>query len=209
MREKRFVITIGRKYGAGGGEVGRMLAEQLGMPFYDKKILQMVSDESGIKESYFHMADEKPGDNIIYRLAKSITPKLKKPSIGSDLLSDDNLFLFQSELLQKLADEHNCIIAGRCADHVLQGRVELVKIFITAGEEKRIDNMATRLSIPKDESKKNMKKIDKQRSEYYTYYTGKDWSSADNYDLSINTQVVGVEKSVEIIKEYLKTRELL
>ncbi len=209
MSEKRFVITIGRKYGAGGGEVGRMLAEQLGMPFYDKKILQMVSDESGIKESYFHMADEKPGDNIIYRLAKSITPKLKKPSIGSDLLSDDNLFLFQSELLQKLADEHNCIIAGRCADHVLQGRVELVKIFITAGEEKRIDNMATRLSIPKDESKKNMKKIDKQRSEYYTYYTGKDWSSADNYDLSINTQVVGVEKSVEIIKEYLKTRELL
>ena len=92
---KRLVITIGRQYGSGGREIGARLSEELGVGFYDKNILRMDSDESGIKESFYHMADEKAGDKLLYKIVKSLTPELGKPSLGPDLVAADNLFRFQ------------------------------------------------------------------------------------------------------------------
>ena len=105
MAEKRVVITIGRQYGSGGAETGKKLAEELGIGFYDKNILRMNSDESGIKESYFHLADEKAGNKLLYKIIASLTPEKGAPSFGSDLISADNLFRFQSEVIRKLAAE--------------------------------------------------------------------------------------------------------
>ena len=117
---KRLVITIGRQFGSGGCEVGTKLAQELGLDFYDKNILRMNSDESGIKESYYYMADEKAGNKLLYKIIKSLTPEKGAPSFGSDLTSADNLFRFQSEVIRKLAAEEDCIIMGRCADYVLE-----------------------------------------------------------------------------------------
>ena len=112
MGDKKLVITIGRQYGSGGNEIGRKLAGELGIDFYDKNILRMNSDESGIKESYFHLADEKAGNRLLYRIISSMTPEMRGPSFGSDLISADNLFRFQSEVIRKLAEEQSCVIVA-------------------------------------------------------------------------------------------------
>ena len=113
--ENKLVITIGRQFGSGGCEVGTKLAQELGLDFYDKNILRMNSDESGIEESFYYLADGKAGNKLLYKIIKSLTPEKGAPSFGSDLISADNLFRFQSEVIRKLAAEENCIIMGRCA----------------------------------------------------------------------------------------------
>ena len=107
--ENKLVITIGRQFGSGGCEVGTKLAQELGLDFYDKNILRMNSDESGIEESFYYLADEKAGNKLLYKIIKSLTPEKGAPSFGSDLISADNLFRFQSEVIRKLAAEENCI----------------------------------------------------------------------------------------------------
>jgi len=103
--KKKIIITIARQYGSGGADTGKKLAEDLGISFYDKNILRMNSDESGIKESYFHLADEKAGNRLLYKIINTLTPEKGAPSFGSDLISADNLFRFQSEVIRKLAAE--------------------------------------------------------------------------------------------------------
>ena len=132
MGEKRKIITIGRQYGSGGREVGEKLAKELGVHFYDKNILRMNSHESGIKESYFHLADEKAGNRLLYKIISGLKPELTQPSYGADVVSADNLFKFQSEVIRKLAAEESCVIIGRCAEYILEGTQGLLRIFIYA-----------------------------------------------------------------------------
>lgn len=203
MAEKRLIITIGRQYGSGGFATGKRLAEDLGLGFYDKNILRMNSDESGIKESYFHLADEKAGNKLLYKIISSMTPEKGSPSFGSDLISADNLFRFQSEVIRKIAAEQNCVIIGRCADYVLEGTDGLERIFIYADPDAREARiLAKELYDPKD-VKKNIKRIDRERRDYHRYYTGRDWEDFSNYDLIINTTKMGVDGAVELIKSYL------
>lgn len=203
---KRLVITIGRQYGSGGREIGARLSEELGVGFYDKNILRMDSDESGIKESFYHMADEKAGDKLLYKIVKSLTPELGKPSLGPDLVAADNLFRFQSEVIRKLAAAKDCVIIGRCADYVLDGMDGLVRVFLYADMDYRVERI-TRLGYydPKD-VKKNIKRIDRERRDYHRYYTGKDWENVENYDLMLNTARLGTDGAVEAVKNYLALR---
>ena len=136
---KKFVITVGRQYGSGGAEMAKRLGERLGRHVYDKEILKMTSEESGIRESYFHLADEKAGNKLLYRIIHSLIPENGTPSLGSDLISSDNLFRFQSSVIRKLAQEESCIIIGRCADYVLDGTENLVRLFVYAEIEERIN----------------------------------------------------------------------
>ena len=119
MEEKRLIITIGRQYGSGGSETAVKLGKALGLNVYDKEILRMTSDESGIRESYFHLADERAGNKLLYRIIHSLIPENSTPSLGSDLVSADNLFRFQSSVIRRLAQEESCIFVGRCAEYVL------------------------------------------------------------------------------------------
>lgn len=203
MAEKKIIVTIGRQYGSGGREVGSKLAEQLGFGFYDKNILRMNSDESGIKESYFHMADEKAGNKLLYKIISGLKPEAGQPSFSSDLTTADNLFRFQSEVIRKLAQAESCVIIGRCADYILDGTEGLLRVFIYADMPHRIERI-TRLGYyePKD-VEKNIRRMDKERRDYYRYFTGKNWEDMLNYDLMINTASAGVDGAVEIIKRYL------
>ena len=207
MKEnKRLVITIGRQYGSGGREIGARLAKDLGLGFYDKNILRLNSDESGIKESFYHMADEKAGNKLLYRIVKSLAPELGTPSLGPDLIAADNLFRFQSEVIRKLAAEEDCVIIGRCADYVLDGFDGLVKVYLYADMDYRVERI-TQLGYyePKD-VKKNIKRIDRERRDYHRYYTGRDWENVENYDLMLNTARLGTEGAVEAVKGYLRLR---
>ena len=190
------------------GNLKPEIAEELGLGFYDKNILRMNSDESGIKESYFHLADEKAGNRLLYRIISSMTPEMRGPSFGSDLISADNLFRFQSEVIRKLAEEQSCVIVGRCADYVLEDadNIELVRIFIYSDMDARIRRVKEKELYAPEDIKKNVKRIDKERRNYYRYYTGRGWADPENYDLLINTSTAGIKGSVRMIEEYIKIR---
>ena len=207
MKEnKRLVITIGRQYGSGGREIGARLAKDLGLGFYDKNILRLNSDESGIKESFYHMADEKAGNKLLYRIVKSLAPELGTPSLGPDLIAADNLFRFQSEVIRKLAAEEDCVIIGRCADYVLDGFDGLVKVYLYADMDYRVERIKELGYYEPKDVKKNIKRIDRERRDYLRYYTGRDWENVENYDLMLNTARLGTEGAVEAVKGYLRLR---
>lgn len=205
MAEKKLIITIGRQYGSGGSDTGKRLAEDLGIGFYDKNILRMNSDESGIKESYFHLADEKAGNKLLYKIINSLTPEKSAPSFGADLISADNLFRFQSEVIRKLAAEQSCVIIGRCADYVLAGTEGLVRVFLYADMESRTERIHSKELYDSKEVEKNIRRIDRERRDYHRYYTGSDWEALSNYDLIVNTSKIGVDGAVKVIKDYIHT----
>ena len=197
MKEgKKLIVTIGRQYGSGGSEIGARLAKELGIHFYDKNILRMNSDQS-----------EKAGNKLLYKIVKSLTPEKGSPSFGSDLVSADNLFRFQSEVIRKLAAEESCVIMGRCADYVLEGAEGLVRVFLYADmeyREKRISDLG--YYEPRD-IRKNIKRSDRERRDYHRYYTGRDWENVENYDLMLNTASLGTEGAMEAIRAYLRIKE--
>ena len=207
--EKKLIITIGRQYGSGGAEVGKKLGKKLGIDVYDKEILRMTSNESGIRESYFHLADEKAGKKLLYKIIQTMVPENTNPSLGSDLVSADNLFRFQSSVIRKLAQEQSCVFIGRCADHILEGTENLVRIFIYADMDARVERIREKGYYAEDEIVKNIKRMDKERREYHSYFTGKDWEALENYDLIINSAKLGTDGCVDCIIDYLKTRGLL
>lgn len=208
MEAKKLVITIGRQYGSGGAEIGKLLGKDLGLHVYDKEILRMTSDESGIRESYFHLADEKAGNKLLYKIIDSLVPENDAPSLGSDLVSADNLFRFQSAVIRRLAQEESCVIIGRCADYVLRGMdgLDLVRVFIYADMEDRIWRITEKGYYMEGEVAKNIRRIDRERRDYHRYYTGKGWEELENYDLLLNSAKIGVAGCVESIKNYLKIR---
>ena len=207
--EKKIIITIGRQYGSGGAEVGKKLGQKLGIEVYDKEILKMTSEESGIRESYFHLADERAGKKLLYKIIQSMVPENTNPSLGNDLVSADNLFRFQSSVIRKLAQEQSCIFIGRCAEHVLAGTENLVRIFISADMDARFERIKAKGYYEEDDIIKNIKRMDKERREYHNYFTGKDWEALENYDLILNSSQIGTDGCVECIVDYLKVRGLL
>lgn len=204
MEKRKMIISIGRQYGSGGSEVGAKLAERLGIGFYDKNILRLNSDESGIKESYFHLADEKAGNRLLYRVMNSLIPDQKMPSFGSDLVSADNLFRFQSEVLRKLAREESFVIMGRCAGYVLAGTEGLIRIFLYGDEDARIARIVEKGLCTEEEAPRRVKRMDRERRDYHRYYTGQDWTDFRNYDLMLDTSKLGVDKTAELIYQYIK-----
>ena len=203
---KRLVITIGRQFGSGGREVGSRLAGDLGIGFYDKNILRMNSDESGIKESYYYLADERPGNKLLYKIVKGLTPEQGAPSFGADLVSADNLFRFQSQVIKGLAAEEDCVIIGRCADYVLEGMDGLVRIFLYADMDYRMERITQLGYYDARDVKQNIKRMDRERRDYHRYYTGRDWENLENYDLMVNVGSLGTEGTVRAVKEYLKIK---
>ena len=208
MEEKRLIITIGRQYGSGGSETAVKLGKALGLNVYDKEILRMTSDESGIRESYFHLADERAGNKLLYRIIHSLIPENSTPSLGSDLVSADNLFRFQSEVIRKLAAEEDCVFIGRCADYVLEGTEGLVRMFLYGDMDYRVRRITEKEYFDQKDVKKNIKRIDRERRDYHRYYTGRDWENVENYDLMLNTARLGTEGAVRAIREYLKIKGL-
>ncbi|MGN0335157.1 MAG: AAA family ATPase [Lachnospiraceae bacterium] len=204
---KHLVITIARHYGSGGRTVGLMLAKELGIHCYDREILRMASDESGISEQLFEKADERLKNNL-FRISKNVYKgQLISPKSG-DFVSDENLFNYQAKVIKELAESESCIIVGRCADYVLKDHPDVTRIYVYADEKFCLERSKEFLGMMDDdkEVQKFIEKTDKFRGDYYKYYTGKDWDDARNYDLCLNSGVLGFEKTVEEIKAYLRVR---
>ncbi len=195
------VITIARGYGSGGKTIGKRLANQLQIAYYDRDLIRIASEESGIHERLFGQVDERVKGGL-FKKAAAHRDTPAQPDSG-DFVSDDNLFALQAKTIQRLAAEQSCVIVGRCADYVLRDQPGVVRVFIHAGKEACIRNIVDMYGVSEKEAEKSMEKIDRARSDYYRYYTGHDWDNARNYDLCLDSSRLGFDKCVDIIKGYL------
>ena len=207
---KNLVITIEREYGSGGRIMGKKLAEELGIPFYDDDILKLASEKSAVGEQFFRLADEKAGNNLLHKLGggKKVDV-LSEPSPKDKLTSPEALFRFQSSVIRELAREQSCVIVGRAAGYVLEQDEEvegLVRIFVYADKVRKVQRTMEVDCIDEERAKKRIKKTDKERQEYYKYFTGSEWHNIKNYDLPINTTKFDLEQTAELIKTYIRLK---
>lgn len=205
MKDK-IVITIARQYGSGGRTIGNMLADKLGIHFYDKELMKLASDESGINEALFVNADEKIKSTSLFKIAhNAYHGELFSPE-SDDFVSTQNLFNYQAKIIKGLAETESCVIVGRCADFILRDYENVLSVFIHAPHEYCMEQAATKHSMPSKELEKFIIKTDKHRADYYKYYTNREWTDARNYDLCLDSSKLGYDRCVEEIIAYMNVR---
>ena len=203
---KPFVLAITRLCGSGATTISKMLADTYEIPIYDRQLLRLASEDSGINEALFFNADEEVKNTPLYRVSKNVySGELISPE-SDNFTSDINLFNYQAKVLKELAEIQSYIVIGRCGDYILQDRKNMISIFITANEEDCIRHEMERLVCKRKEAEKYIEKNNKFRSDYYAYHTGKKWKDLTNYDLCLNTGRLGYDKTVELIKNYVSLR---
>ena len=202
----KYVITIARGYGSGGRTIGQMLSEELGIPYYDRDLLRLASDDSGINMELFAKADEKLKKSLLFKIASNIYKGELIPPDSDEFVSNDNLFNYQAKIVKELAETESCIIIGRCADFILKDHPNVVRVFVHAPLEDCIQTLTDMTGKSEKEVEKQILAIDKHRAEYYKYYTGREWENARHYDLCLNSSKLGFQKCVEIVKSYLDIR---
>ena len=201
------IITLGRQFGSGGRAVGKKLAEDLGIPYYDKEILSRAAKESGICESLFENHDEKPTNSFLYSLVMD-TYSAGYATMGiQEMPMSQKVFLAQFDAIKKIAEEGPCGIVGRCADYALEDLDNVVTAFVHAPLEKRAERVAEYEKIDIVAAKKLALQNDKKRASYYNYYSNKKWGDAATYDVCVNTGKVGIYGAAEIIKNYVIMKE--
>lgn len=202
----RFVIVITRTCGSGGTTISKMLAEYYGINRYDRKLLQLASEDSGISEKLFALADEVTKTKLLYRVSQKIYNGELIPPESNDFASDQNLFNYQAKVLKELAKTESYVCVGRACDYILKDLPNVLKVFIYAPEELCIDREVVRQGISHKEAEKYVIKNNKFRREYYNYHTKKIWESPYNYDICINTGDYTYEQCVELIKLIVKSK---
>ena len=204
---KNTVITIARSYGSGGRTLGKLLAEELHRNCYDRELLRMASDESGINEALFGAADEKKKNQSLFRIAQNIYKGEVFPPDSDVFTSDDNLFNYQAKVIKELAASESCVIIGRCADFVLKDFDNITRLFLYAPKENCIQRILNQEGGDEKEISKKIDKIDKYRAEYYRYYTGRNWYDARNYDFCIDTSSRSYSNLIGLVKSYIERNE--
>lgn len=204
--ERKLVITINREYGSGGKIIGQKLSQKLGIPYYDDDIIKLSSENSAVAEEYFRLNDEKPGNNILYKIIGGLKTALHKPNIDENITNPDNLFRFESEVIRELAKRESCILIGRCADFVLEssGFEDFINLYVYSDLPTKLRRVMEVDGVDTKEALLRVQKINKSRSEYYRYYTGESWDDMNRYDLTINTTKLELEAASELVIKYLK-----
>ena len=198
--KENLIITISRQYGSGGREIGRRLAECLGIPYYDKELIILAAERSGYARSLFEEADQKASNSMIFSLMRAGS------MVNSyDLPLNDKIYLIQSGVIQQVARQGSCVIVGRCADYVLQDRFPCVNVFIHAALQKRMDRAVKVYGLSPDNVQSVLLKTDKRRETYYNYYTGRKFGDARNYTLSLDSLGVGIENAVRVMADYVES----
>ncbi len=204
---EHYVITIARQYGSGGRTVGQMLADKLGIHYYDRELLKLASDASGINEQLFGNADENVKGKFLSKIAKKVYNGELIPPDSDDFTSNDNLFNYQAKIIRELAvQEQSCVIIGRCADYVLKDYDNVLSVFVHAPKEFCLEQAAKKINLTGRELDRYVAKTDKYRADYYKYHTGREWTDARNYDLCLNSSKLGFERCVEEIIAYKDVR---
>lgn len=194
---KKLIITIGREFGSEGHEIGKELAERLGIAMYDKDLLAIAAKRSGVAVEHLANVDE------------SITNRFIEPYLGFVMGNDnlnDKLFAEESQIIRDIASKESCIIIGRCADYILKDDPDTVHAFIYAPYEVRVRIIKEKHGITEDAAKKLVKKMDQVRNSYYTFYAGKGWNRKEGKDVLLNRAKFGIDGCVDILEAMARNR---
>ena len=206
MKMKYFALCITRTCGSGGTEIGKMLAQKLNIDLYDRKLLRLASDDSGINEKIFAKADQDMKKTLLYKVSKSVYTGEKIPPESGNLLSDKRLFDFQAKVLKGLLEKESFVVLGRAADFVLKDNPNAISIFLSASPEACFQREMEIMQTDELGVNRHIKSINKYRSDYYKYHTGNKWKNPENYDLCLRTDILGYEGCVDMICKYLEAR---
>ena len=201
---KHIIINIGRQLGSGGHDIGRMLALDFQAKYYDRELLNLAAKESGLSEKIFEQNDEKKG--FFRGLLNLGSPHVSSGRVYNSGVSQESLFLFQSEAIKKAANEGSCVFVGRCADYVLRNLPNTVSVFVTASMDYRVRQIMNKRHLDEDSARKFIEQGESERATYYNYYTGKKWGAAESYDLCIDSSVLGLVETEKMIALFIRKK---
>ena len=187
LSKDKIIITISREYGSGGRYVGKILAENLKVPFYDKELITLTSKSSGLGKEYIEKSDQ----------------KLSSGKFEGN--NDDRIFIAEEKIIKKLA-KTSCVIVGRCADYILKDNKNTISIFLYSKDEDKVKRATKYYGLEEKTALKQFKKINNERARHYKYYTNRNWYDFDNYDIALNVDTLGVENTAKLIEEYIKNQ---
>ncbi len=195
------IITIGRELGSGGRTIGKAVANRLGIPYYDRELIDKAAENSGLAKQYIETSEQRITNSFLYNLAMGT-------SYGYGILQNANrqtlplseqIYEAQREVITKFANQGRCVIVGRCADQILADRKDVLRVFIYADMEKRVERGIQEYGMAKQTARKEIEKSDKERSRHYNTFTDKTWGDRHNYDLLLNSSTLDHENCVKVI----------
>lgn len=196
---KNLVIAISREFGSGGRLIGEKLSKELGISYYDKILLQLAAEKSGISPEFIERSEEQASSSFLFNLTAA-TVNYSNFFYNYDVPMSDKAFFAQAAVIKELADKESCVIVGRCADYVLRSHENCIKVFIYAARETRLNRLIKEYKISPNEAKDKLNKMDKGRANYYKHYTGETWGAVGHYDLCINSDKSGIDGAVKVIR---------
>ena len=204
MKDNELIINVGRQFGSGGRLVALALGRKLGIPVYDQELIAKAAEQSGFSKALFANSDEKR--NLL--ALSSFIVDVGRFGSADNYMSDNQLFVIQSNVIRSLADKGPAIFIGRCSDYILRDR-KCLDVFVTATDEVRIKRIAERMNITPEQADSLMRKKDRTRETYYNYYTFGNWGVASNYDLCVDSSVLGIEGTADMIIDFCRRAGLL
>lgn len=195
--DNKYVVTIGRHFGSGGREIGQKLARKLGINYYDKELLVEIEKQTGLSTDYISEADEQ---------RNSIWTHAFAGILYDGIYTQERLFRFQSETILKIAAKESCVIVGRCADYILRDHPCCLNTFVHAPLDFCVNRLHQTEGVPPDEAKELIVKMNKKRASYYNFYTDKKWGHITSYHLAVDSSVLGIDPTVELIEEFVRRR---
>lgn len=201
------VITIGRQFGSAGHEIGSKLADKLSINYYDKDLIKLAAKESGLCPEILENNDERPTSSFLYNLVMDTYSFGVPNSNYVDMPLSHKVFLAQFDTIKKLASEGPCVIVGRCADYALAEYDNVLNLFIYGNMDNKIKRIMEKYNLSEKDAKEMILKKDKQRASYYNYYSTKKWGKAETYDLCVNSSVLGVDGTVELLTQFVQDYE--
>lgn len=206
-----FVVTFARGFGTGGKEIASKLAADLGIHCYENRILTLASQLSGLDENLFSEVNEKVrATGGFSSFLRGLPRSRNYISRNEKFVSDDTLFEYQKQIIENLAETESCVIVGKCADWILRGRDNVVSVYIEAPRDFCIKRTIEHMGVTEETAAATISHTDKFRADYYKYYThGNYWTNPVNYDMTLNSEKVGIENAVTVIKDYLKIKGLI
>lgn len=204
MEDKKLIINVGRQFGSGGKLVALALGKKLGIPVYDQELISKAAEQSGFSKELFAKSDEKR--NLL--ALSSFIVDVGRFGSADNYVSDNQLFVIQSNVIRSIADKGSAIFIGRCADYILRDR-PCLDVFISASDEVRIKRVAERMGITPEQAESLMQKKDRTRETYYNYFTFGNWGVASNYDLCVDSSVLGIDGTADMIIDFCHRAKLI
>ena len=202
------IVALGRQYGSGGREIGEKLARLMDVPFYDRELIALAAQKSGISPETYASIDETATNSLLYALSTGAFMFSSHFTSVSELPMNDKLYILQNKIITEIAEKDgSCVIVGRCADYILRDNPNCVSVFIHAPLETRVERVAKKEGISLQAAETLITKTDKKRANYYNFYTTREWGCTNNYELSISSHPMGSDNVAQVLLEYIKRRE--